>query len=140
MTTRRRNPPTPVDAENLPAERTGQWAGMDAPRCGPYKTRTFRGRVRGEDRWQDIEVTVTFPAWCEVTVYRVVQGTRCSFTETVWWEETYSRAGDRKARQHADPAKPTPASPPADSWRIQRVCAMFLGMHAGPVSQRSRRR
>jgi len=56
------------------AARTGQWAGMDAPRFGPDKTRTFRGRVRGEDGWQDIEVTGTFPAWCEVTVYRVVQG------------------------------------------------------------------
>ena len=64
------------------AARTGQWAGMDAPRFGPDKTRTFRGRVRGEEGWQDSEVTVTFPAWCEVTVYRVVQGTRCPFTET----------------------------------------------------------
>ena len=84
------------------AARTGQWAGMDAPRFGPDKTRTFRGRVRGEDAWQDIEVTVTFPAWCEVTVYRVVQGTRCPFTETVWWEETYSRAGGSRAELPTD--------------------------------------
>ena len=84
------------------AARTGQWAGMDAPRFGPDKTRTFRGRVRGEDGWQDIEVTVTFPAWCEVTVYRVVQGTRCPFTETVWWEETYSRAGGARSEVPTD--------------------------------------
>ena len=84
------------------AARTGQWAGMDAPRFGPDKTRTFRGRVRGEDAWQDIEVTLTFPAWCEVTVYRVVQGTRCPFTETVWWEETYSRAGGSRAELPTD--------------------------------------
>ena len=84
------------------AARTGQWAGMDAPRFGPDKTRTFRGRVRGEDGWQEIEVTVTFPAWCEVTVYRVVQGTRCPFTETVWWEETYSRAGGARSEVPTD--------------------------------------
>ena len=84
------------------AARTGQWAGMDAPRFGPDKTRTFRGRVRGEDGWQDTEVTVTFPAWCEVTVYRVVQGTRCPFTETVWWEETYSRAGGARSEVPTD--------------------------------------
>jgi len=84
------------------AARTGQWAGMDAPRFGPDKTRTFRGRVRGEDGWQDIEVTITFPAWCEVTVYRVVQGTRCPFTETVWWEETYSRAGGARSEVPTD--------------------------------------
>jgi hypothetical protein len=84
------------------AARTGQWAGMDAPRFGPDKTRTFRGRVRGEEGWQDIEVMVTFPAWCEVTVYRVVQGTRCPFTETVWWEETYSRAGGARSEVPTD--------------------------------------
>ena len=84
------------------AARTGQWAGMDAPRFGPDKTRTFRGRVRGEEGWQEIEVTVTFPAWCEVTVYRVVQGTRCPFTETVWWEETYSRAGGARSEVPTD--------------------------------------
>jgi phage recombination protein Bet len=84
------------------AARTGQWAGMDAPRFGPDKTRTFRGRVRGEDGWQDIAVTLTFPAWCEVTVYRVVQGTRCPFTETVWWEETYSRAGGSRSEVPTD--------------------------------------
>ena len=84
------------------AARTGQWAGMDAPRFGPDKTRTFRGRVRGEEGWQDIAVTLTFPAWCEVTVYRVVQGTRCPFTETVWWEETYSRAGGARSEVPTD--------------------------------------
>ena len=84
------------------ASRTGQWAGMDAPRFGPDKTRAFRGRVRGEEGWEDIAVTLTFPAWCEVTVYRVVQGTRCPFTETVWWEETYSRAGGARSEVPTD--------------------------------------
>jgi len=84
------------------AARTGQWAGMDAPRFGPDKTRTFEGRVKSSDGWQDMQVTVTFPDWCEVTVYRVVQGTRCPFTETVWWEETYSRAGGARSEVPTD--------------------------------------
>jgi hypothetical protein len=84
------------------AARTGQWAGMDAPRFGPDKTRTFAGRAKVNDEWQDIQVTVTFPDWCEVTVYRVVQGTRCPFTETVWWEETYSRAGGARSEVPTD--------------------------------------
>lgn len=84
------------------AARTGQWAGMDAPRFGPDKTRTFEGRVKSQDTWQDIQVTITFPDWCEVTVYRVVQGTRCPFTETVWWEETYSRAGGARSEVPTD--------------------------------------
>jgi len=77
-------------------------AGMDAPRFGPDKTRTFGGRVKSQDGWQDIQVTVTFPDWCEVTVYRVVQGTRYPFTETVWWEETYSRAGGTRSEVPTD--------------------------------------
>jgi hypothetical protein len=49
-----------------------------------------------------------------------------------------SYAGDL---HHDSPPDPLgPASPFADSWRIQRVCAMFLGPHAVPVSRRSRRR
>jgi phage recombination protein Bet len=84
------------------AARTGQWAGMDAPRFGPDTTRTFRGRARTEEGWQDIEITVSFPAWCEVTVYRVVQGTRCPFTEPVFWEEAYSRAGGARSEVPTD--------------------------------------
>ncbi len=84
------------------AARTGEWAGMDPPRFGPDETRTFRGRVKREEGWEDIQITVTFPAWCEVTVYRVVQGSRCPFTETVWWEETYSRLGGVRSQMPTD--------------------------------------
>jgi phage recombination protein Bet len=75
------------------AARTGEWAGMDPPRFGPDQTRTFTGKVKRDDAWVELTLTVTFPAWCEVTVYRMIQGTRCPFTETVWWEEAYSRLG-----------------------------------------------
>ncbi len=36
---------------------------------------------------------MTFPEWAEVTVYRLVNGVRCAFSETVFWEETYARQG-----------------------------------------------
>lgn len=73
------------------AARTGQWAGMEPARFGPEETRIFTGQSKTEAGWQDMQVQVTFPAWCEVTVYRLVGGLRCPFTETVFWEETYSR-------------------------------------------------
>jgi hypothetical protein len=42
-----------------------------------------------------VEITLTFPEWCEVTVYRLVGGVRCAFTEPVFWEEAYSRSSSR---------------------------------------------
>ncbi len=84
------------------AARTGQWAGMDPPRFGTEMTRTFKGRAKNGNEWQDMEVTVTFPEWAEVTVYRIVHDTRCPFTETVFWEETYSRFGGARSELPTD--------------------------------------
>jgi hypothetical protein len=54
-------------------------------------TRVFQGRAKTENGWQDARIELTYPAWAEVTVYRLVNGVRCAFTETVFWEETYAR-------------------------------------------------
>ena len=75
------------------AARTGQWAGMDPPRFGPLCERTLTGRIRRDERWQDLAITVSFPEWCEVTVYRIVNAQRCPFTEPVLWLEAYARLG-----------------------------------------------
>jgi phage recombination protein Bet len=75
------------------AARTGLWAGLDSPKFGPEVTKTFAGSVKRDGRWEDDQVTVTFPEWAEVTVYRLVNGVRCAFSETVFWEETYARQG-----------------------------------------------
>ena len=75
------------------AARTGQWAGMEPARFGPEVARTFAGRAKTDEGWQELQVQVSFPAWCEVTVYRLVGGARCPFTETVFWEESYARMG-----------------------------------------------
>jgi phage recombination protein Bet len=73
------------------AARTGQWAGMDPPKFGPDKTRRFDGSVKRNGGWEEVSAEVTFPEWVEVTVYRLIGGQRCPFTETVFWEESYAR-------------------------------------------------
>jgi hypothetical protein len=51
--------------------------------------------VKTDKGWDPVEITLTFPEWCEVTVYRLVGGVRCAFTEPVFWEEAYSRSSSR---------------------------------------------
>ncbi len=81
------------------ATRTGTFAGMDAPEFGPMVTKTFTGRSRsgyGQDaEWKDdAPAEVTFPEWCRVTVYRMVQGQRVPFPgPKVFWLEYYNRKG-----------------------------------------------
>jgi phage recombination protein Bet len=78
------------------ASRTGLWAGMDRPVWGSDKTHTFNGRFKDEnEQWQETRVEVTFPEWVAVTVYRLVNGHRCAFTEEVYWLEAYSTAGGK---------------------------------------------
>ncbi|MBK1620245.1 recombinase [Lamprobacter modestohalophilus] len=84
------------------AARTGQWAGIDPPRFGPLCERTFSARIKRNGTWQDLESSVTFPEWCEVTVYRIVAGQRCAFTEPVFWLETYARYGGAYSELPAD--------------------------------------
>jgi phage recombination protein Bet len=64
------------------AARTGEWGGLDAPEFGTLITRTFEGVIKvGNNQTKDISSTVTYPEWCKVTVYRIVKGIRCAFTE-----------------------------------------------------------
>jgi phage recombination protein Bet len=79
------------------AARTGLWAEMDSPRFGSELTRSFRGRRRSAEGWEDVELSLTFPAWCEVTVWRLVNGARCAFSEPVFWLEAYSRSGGARS-------------------------------------------
>ena len=78
------------------ASRTGSWAGMDSPKWGPLVSRTFRGgawvkNAVGREEWvADIEESVEFPEWCEVTIYRMVDGAARAFSEPVYWLEAYS--------------------------------------------------
>ena len=77
----------------ITAARTGLWAGLDSPKFGPDQTKTFAGSVKRNEQWVDAQATVIFPEWAEVTVYRLVNGVRCPFSEMVFWEEAYARQG-----------------------------------------------
>lgn len=73
------------------ASRTGAWAGMDEPKWGPEITRTFEG-VREKGSFP-VKVSVTYPESCAVTVYRMINGQKCAFTEPVYFAEAYGRIG-----------------------------------------------
>lgn len=79
------------------AARTGKYAGMDEPKWGPDKTRTFEGilKWREGNLWKEeaLKIEITYPEWCSVTVYRLVEGQKCAFTEPVFWEEAYAHRG-----------------------------------------------
>jgi phage recombination protein Bet len=77
------------------AARNG-WVGMDLPEWGPVVKRTFKGIVENEDRsTSEVSVTVEFPEWAAVTVYRLIEGHRYAFSEVVFWTEAYARVGFR---------------------------------------------
>ena len=72
------------------AARTGVYAGKDAALFGPDITKKFQ---KIDDRNGEVkeEKEVTFPEWCQVTVYRMVQGQRCAFVgPKVFWLEAYA--------------------------------------------------
>jgi phage recombination protein Bet len=63
------------------AARSGAYAGCDEVVFGPDRTETLGG------------VEVTFPAWAQITVYRMVDGQRAAFPgPRVLWLETYQTA------------------------------------------------
>jgi phage recombination protein Bet len=74
------------------AMRTGLYAGCDAAQFGPEITQTWTGKVGEEGR--DVVVSVTFPEWAQVTVYRMVNGQRVPVpAPRTHWLETYATQG-----------------------------------------------
>jgi len=90
------------------AARTKAWAGMDPPQWGEDQTELFKGRKKvflekgSRFQWQEDTKEVTFPESCAVTVYRMIEGQRCAFTEPVCWLEAYSRSGGRDSELPTD--------------------------------------
>jgi phage recombination protein Bet len=95
-----------IELYRTKAARTDAYGGMDAAKWGPMMTLTLGGEPI--TRWDDQEQRKVptgrdrekeqydVPEWCEVTVYRIVQGVRCAFSSgQVWWQETYAtQSGD----------------------------------------------
>lgn len=75
------------------ASRTQAYAGIDATEYGPDVERTFAGRVKRDNKYTEVEKTVTFPEWASVVVYRMVDGQRCPFHAKVFWLEAYATTG-----------------------------------------------
>lgn len=78
------------------AFRTGNYAGCDETEFGPLVRRTFQGRVRkGRDEYETKEVvTLEFPEWARITVYRLLGSHRCKFVgPKVLWLESYATIG-----------------------------------------------
>ena len=72
------------------AFRTKQYAGADACQFGE----TIEQAFSGETKRGKINVTLKFPAWAQLTVYRLIDGQRVPVPgPRVYWLETYSRLG-----------------------------------------------
>jgi phage recombination protein Bet len=116
------------------ASRSG-WAGLEAAKFGPVQTQTFKGVFENDDGSTTTrEVTVTFPEWCEVTVYRIVAGEKRAFTETAWWIETYARAGFRSELPN-DMWQKRPRGQLAKCVKAMALRAAFPEEGAGPTSE-----
>lgn len=76
------------------AMRTNCYAGKDETKFGPELNKDFKGSVKRDGGWEDITLNLSYPEWAQVTVYRIIQGTRYAFPgPKVMWEELYSSQG-----------------------------------------------
>jgi len=85
-----------INEIQITASRSNLWAGLDSPKFGNFITKVFTDDIYDEKLNSMIEksVELVFPEWCEVTVYRIVDGKKSSFTEPVFWEESYATIGN----------------------------------------------
>lgn len=76
------------------AFRTRQYAGSDPASYGTTVTETFTDKVKTKAGTENKTVKVSFPEWCQLTVYRLVGGQRVPVPgPRVYWREFYSRIG-----------------------------------------------
>jgi phage recombination protein Bet len=80
------------------AFRTGNYAGCDETEFGPTIERSFEGKIRkgkGENAtWETKKITLKFPEWARITVYRLLGNQRCRFVgPKVIWLEAYATIG-----------------------------------------------
>ncbi len=68
------------------AARSGEYGGISEPEFGPDITEEIGG------------LEVTYPQWCKITVYRLVNGNKAAFSATERWRENYAvRGGQQKS-------------------------------------------
>lgn len=64
------------------ATRTGQYAGKSEASFGDDITENICG------------VNVTYPKWCRIKVYRMLNGEKCEFISKLFWKETFKSTKD----------------------------------------------
>jgi phage recombination protein Bet len=69
-----------IELYRTKAHRTGEYAGQDEVEFGPVVNATLGG------------VTVRYPEWAKVTVYRITPAGRVPFSAKVYWLESYATA------------------------------------------------
>lgn len=80
-----------IAEHRITAMRTKQHGGLDVPSFGPMLTETFKGQDR---QGNTVQANITFPEWCQITVYRLVDGVRCPFPgPRIYWKEFFSSQG-----------------------------------------------
>ena len=73
------------------AHRTKCYAGRDKTEFGPDTEKTWEGKTKGQ-YGKDYKITVTFPEWAQVTVYRIMNKERVAFAgPQVYWIETFGK-------------------------------------------------
>lgn len=91
------------------AFRTKGYAGQDPAQYGPDITKNWNG------------IEVTFPEWCQVTVYRMVQGQRCQFAgHPVYWLEEFASKKDNS------PNSMWVKRPRGQITKVAEACALRL--------------
>lgn len=76
------------------AHRSNEYAGCDETVFGDWTEKTFKGEVGREGQKSIKEVTVRFPVWAQITVYRWSRGKRVAYPgPKTFWLETYGSIG-----------------------------------------------
>lgn len=70
------------------AHSSGTFAGIDEVKFGPIVEKTYQGSRRGRGgQNESAAVTIRAPEYATAKVYRFVKNERCSFTDTVFFDE-----------------------------------------------------
>jgi phage recombination protein Bet len=110
-----------IELYRVKAARTGQYAGCSEPEFGPDVTQVLGG------------AEVTFPAWCRMTVRRIVNGSIAEFTSVERWTENYATAKRDSAQPNAMWAK-RPYGQLAKCAEAQALRKGFPEIGSGPTA------
>lgn len=78
-----------IELYRTKAHSTDEYAGQDEVEYGPTKT----------GKWGDI--TIEYPEWARVTVYRMKGGVKTAYSAKVFWAESYATAGKDSSAPNA---------------------------------------